>query len=237
MRVPRDRSAAAQARHFVRDTLGEWGIDGDVLDDCQLLVSELVTNSILHARSDAVVSLERSAESLRVSVCDASSVAPERRECGPGDIAGRGLLLVERLAQRWGWSPTGAANVCGSRSTRELLDHEQVDEAGDLEHSHHSRRGLPEYEFLPGGIGALLGLDEQADAGRVDEVDPRQVDDDRRGSAIAEVEERVAQRCRSSDVELAGNQHDRPGHVAGAVALDGHGEIGTLVFGHARSVA
>jgi anti-sigma regulatory factor (Ser/Thr protein kinase) len=102
MRVPRDRSAAAQARHFVRDTLGEWGIDGDVLDDCQLLVSELVTNSILHARSDAVVSLERSAESLRVSVCDASSVAPERRECGPGDIAGRGLLLVERLAQRWG---------------------------------------------------------------------------------------------------------------------------------------
>jgi anti-sigma regulatory factor (Ser/Thr protein kinase) len=102
MRVPGDRSGAAQARHFVRDTLGEWGIDGDVLDDCQLLVSELVTNSILHARSEALVSLERSPESLRVSVCDASSAPPEPRVCGPDDVAGRGLLLVERLARRWG---------------------------------------------------------------------------------------------------------------------------------------
>jgi anti-sigma regulatory factor (Ser/Thr protein kinase) len=102
LRVPSDRTAAARARLFVRDTFDAWGIDGEVRDDCQLLVSELVTNAILHARSGALVSIEQHQRVLRVSVCDASAAPPVVRNCRPDDLAGRGLVLVARLSRRWG---------------------------------------------------------------------------------------------------------------------------------------
>jgi anti-sigma regulatory factor (Ser/Thr protein kinase) len=108
VRVPGDRSAAAQARRFVRETLGTWGVDGEALEDCQLLVSELVTNAFLHARSAAQVSLEQRAGVLRVAVCDASTTPPRLRDYGPEAVTGRGLVLVDRLARRWGVDTDGA---------------------------------------------------------------------------------------------------------------------------------
>jgi anti-sigma regulatory factor (Ser/Thr protein kinase) len=102
LRVPSDRSAAARARHFVEDKLGVWGIGGATLEDCRLLVSELVTNAVVHAHSPAVISMEHSAHLLTVSVCDESMAEPSLRQCAPTDIAGRGLMLVDRLASRWG---------------------------------------------------------------------------------------------------------------------------------------
>jgi anti-sigma regulatory factor (Ser/Thr protein kinase) len=104
LQLPPDHAAAARARRFVSDTLRGWGCE-DVVPDAQLLVSELVTNAVLHARSATRVTVERNGATVRVSVDDDSSAQPRLRELGPEAVTGRGLLLVDRIAQRWGVDP------------------------------------------------------------------------------------------------------------------------------------
>jgi anti-sigma regulatory factor (Ser/Thr protein kinase) len=102
LELPAHRSAAARARRFVSDTLVEWGVEDGAIEDCRLLVSELVTNAILHARSSAFVSLERKRRVVRVTVCDESTIEPRVREYALDAVTGRGMLLVDRIARRWG---------------------------------------------------------------------------------------------------------------------------------------
>jgi anti-sigma regulatory factor (Ser/Thr protein kinase) len=94
-------SSAARAREFVDRTLGEWGCDA-LVDAARLLVSELVTNAVLHARTDfeLVVRLHRGG--VRVEVSDGSSSAPVVRHYEDEAMTGRGLALVDELASRWG---------------------------------------------------------------------------------------------------------------------------------------
>ena len=107
LELPPDHTAAARARHFVAATLREWGCDNAVVD-AELLVSELVTNAVLHARSQATVSVERDGHGvLRVAVCDASPAPPRLRDYGPDSVTGRGMLLVDRIAHRWGVDVSG----------------------------------------------------------------------------------------------------------------------------------
>jgi anti-sigma regulatory factor (Ser/Thr protein kinase) len=81
-----------------------WGCD-DAVADAELLVSELVTNAVLHARSSTRVLIEREGTTLRISVFDTSPTRPRLRELGPDAVTGRGLLLVDRIARRWGVDP------------------------------------------------------------------------------------------------------------------------------------
>jgi anti-sigma regulatory factor (Ser/Thr protein kinase) len=80
-------------------------------EDCELLVSELVTNAVLHAHSGALVSMEGDRDHVKVSVQDESTDAPAIGDGRPSDIAGRGLLLVQRIARRW-----GVESVAGGKS-------------------------------------------------------------------------------------------------------------------------
>jgi anti-sigma regulatory factor (Ser/Thr protein kinase) len=73
-----------------------------VIDDIELLVSELVTNAVLHARSDARVTIELLDDRVRVTVADASPIVPRLRDYGPAAVTGRGMLLVDRLSDQWG---------------------------------------------------------------------------------------------------------------------------------------
>ncbi|WP_327066288.1 ATP-binding protein [Kitasatospora sp. NBC_01302] len=76
-------------------------------DKGQLLVSELVTNAVVHAtRSDQRIRLrlEVDQEQLWITVEDASDQVPQPRKSTDGE-SGRGLLLVEALADAWGWGP------------------------------------------------------------------------------------------------------------------------------------
>jgi anti-sigma regulatory factor (Ser/Thr protein kinase) len=111
LQLPPDHAAASRARHFVCDTLRAWGCD-DAIPDAELLVSELVTNAVLHARSATRVTIERDGERngsvLRFSVYDASPTRPRLRDYGPQAVTGRGLLLVDRIARRWGVDPQDA---------------------------------------------------------------------------------------------------------------------------------
>lgn len=93
--------SAGSARRFVAETLQRWDAASD-LDTVSLLVSELVSNAIIHAQSDFEVSVMLRSHSIRVEVGDQSVVVPVPRDAEPDDVSGRGMALVDALATGWG---------------------------------------------------------------------------------------------------------------------------------------
>jgi anti-sigma regulatory factor (Ser/Thr protein kinase) len=100
-RFPHSYASAGEARRFVAETFGGWGLHQLVADAC-LVASELVTNVVRHARSDIAVALSRVPGAARVAVGDADPRPPIRRDPSPSVPDGRGLKVVEALARRWG---------------------------------------------------------------------------------------------------------------------------------------
>lgn len=93
--------SAAAARRLVADTLGRWGCD-TLVETARLLVSELVTNAVLHARTPMTVVVGLRRGGVRVEVHDGSAGPPVLREYGDEAMTGRGLSLVAELSDRWG---------------------------------------------------------------------------------------------------------------------------------------
>lgn len=110
---PTERAPAA-ARHSLDRLAGR--LDPDGLETMRLLVSELVTNSVRHARLEdggwINVSVHETPRALRVAVTD-PGVGFEQRPGPPqaGDPSGWGLHIVEQLADRWGVSHDGETRV------------------------------------------------------------------------------------------------------------------------------
>ena len=100
--LPRDASAAAAARRELRERLA-GRLPRRVLDDLALVVSELVTNAVLHGQGGIRLRLQVDAENVRGEVVDAGGgFAHELREAGRFATSGRGLPIVDRLTTRWG---------------------------------------------------------------------------------------------------------------------------------------
>jgi len=101
--LPRTTTAARDARH----DLGAWlpqRCGPATAETALLLVSELVTNAVVHTRSsDIAVRARCNADTLVVAVDDQEPAADEQ-DCH-SDASGAGLALVESLASRWGWEP------------------------------------------------------------------------------------------------------------------------------------
>jgi anti-sigma regulatory factor (Ser/Thr protein kinase) len=74
----------------------------DIVTTAQLLISELVTNAVLHGRPPVVAELEVGPTSLRVAVIDQGHDAPGLHEPTASDDHGRGLQIVRQLADDWG---------------------------------------------------------------------------------------------------------------------------------------
>jgi anti-sigma regulatory factor (Ser/Thr protein kinase) len=93
--------AASQARDLVRDLLRQ-AQRAELTDTACLLTSELVTNAVVHAGApvELVVDLDRSR--LAVEVIDDSAAAVAPVDAAPYDTGGRGLALVDTLADSWG---------------------------------------------------------------------------------------------------------------------------------------
>jgi anti-sigma regulatory factor (Ser/Thr protein kinase) len=92
-------------RRLVREALSEWDLD-DLAHTAMLLTSEVLTNSLLHARTQIVLSIERTGPSaVTISVRDGSPILPRRRRHAQDATTGRGLELLDRLAQSWRIEP------------------------------------------------------------------------------------------------------------------------------------
>jgi DNA-binding NarL/FixJ family response regulator len=103
-RFEQDAQSPRAARRFVTQALTGWD-DGDLTDTVTLLVSELVTNAVLHAGSDVEVAVRLTAAAARVEVTDGSGDAVAPRDARSDEDSGRGLALVGSLARRWGVRP------------------------------------------------------------------------------------------------------------------------------------
>ena len=101
--LPADGRAAGMARAAVRDRLRGWGRK-DLVDVVVLLASELVANVVVHTGSAPGLRLNRDGLGVRVAVLDTSPVPPRRGQHSTLATTGRGLDLVEDLADDWGWS-------------------------------------------------------------------------------------------------------------------------------------
>ncbi|MFI0164417.1 SpoIIE family protein phosphatase [Streptomyces sp. NPDC017082] len=100
----------AEARRHLRELLHDWA-SAEQVDAAVLLVSEMVTNVLVHTDADALLLAEVTCEGdgrrLRVEVFDTGDDLPHKRR--PGELAssGRGLMLIELLADTWGVEPRG----------------------------------------------------------------------------------------------------------------------------------
>ncbi|WP_432032465.1 SpoIIE family protein phosphatase [Streptomyces antibioticus] len=100
----------AVGRQQLRELLHDWNSD-DQVDSAVLLVSEMLTNVLVHTDADALLVAEVTGVSgerrIRVEVTDTSDDLPHKRQ--PGELAssGRGLMLIELLADTWGVAPRG----------------------------------------------------------------------------------------------------------------------------------
>jgi anti-sigma regulatory factor (Ser/Thr protein kinase) len=100
---PAELRSATAARRFAERSLGRIGCSDATIDDARLLVSELVINSVLHAGSPTLVTLRCEGRSIRVEVRDESPRPPVRRPFSGSSATGRGLMIVDAVADRWGY--------------------------------------------------------------------------------------------------------------------------------------
>ncbi|PKV89068.1 SpoIIE family protein phosphatase [Streptomyces sp. TLI_146] len=105
-----DPEALSSSRHMIRAAVRAWGAR-ERADEIELAADELITNALMHTDGGAIVTVRVLAgpeRRMRVEVEDRSSALPRRREAGDSGVSGRGLMLVDRLADVWGVESRGS---------------------------------------------------------------------------------------------------------------------------------
>jgi anti-sigma regulatory factor (Ser/Thr protein kinase) len=108
--APGDPEALVSARHMIGAAVRAWGAR-ERSDEIELVADELIVNALMHTDGPAIVTLRvlsGPVRRLRVEVEDRSSALPRRREAGEAGVSGRGLMLVDRLADVWGVEARGS---------------------------------------------------------------------------------------------------------------------------------
>jgi anti-sigma regulatory factor (Ser/Thr protein kinase) len=98
--LPPTARSVPQARRHIASTLEHWHLE-TLVDTACLLVSELVTNAVLHARTPMTLAVARAGDGVRISVTDGSPVSPSLRRHSDTATTGRGLRLLDQLADAW----------------------------------------------------------------------------------------------------------------------------------------
>lgn len=107
--LPCTPESAPTARRLIRQALGAWALDA-LADDACLIANEMVANACRHTRSPLIrVSVTRlDGTRVEIAVTDRSRALPVRKPASPASpdaLGGRGLVLVEAIAARWGADP------------------------------------------------------------------------------------------------------------------------------------
>jgi anti-sigma regulatory factor (Ser/Thr protein kinase) len=100
--LPASPRSVPAARRHARRTARQAGLPEDTSDVLHLLVSELVTNAVVHARTDVRLHIVVTPEEIRVEVCDQADLQPRLRTHSASATTGRGLRLLGALASSWG---------------------------------------------------------------------------------------------------------------------------------------
>lgn len=107
--LDRDVRAPGTARRKVGEWLAVHQFDGDLIEALEVIVSELVTNAVVHARSAPELTVTVESGRVRVEVFDTAAAPPVPRQTDDGrHHGGFGLRLVGAFAHRWGWEPSGS---------------------------------------------------------------------------------------------------------------------------------
>lgn len=107
-----DAAWPQRLRRIVRASLTHWGRP-DLIETAELLLTELATNALRHASGlDIGVRVCLQGGHLVIEVNDGSPTRPELRQAQPNDENGRGLFLVEAMADSWGVSLDGTTTWC-----------------------------------------------------------------------------------------------------------------------------
>jgi anti-sigma regulatory factor (Ser/Thr protein kinase) len=99
--LPSSVSSPQLARAFLRSALQTWQLDG-FGEVTELLVTELVANVVTHVGAPMTLRVQRSPSRVRVEIDDSSAQVPELHHPDSADEHGRGVLLVDQLADDWG---------------------------------------------------------------------------------------------------------------------------------------
>ncbi|MFC9463538.1 ATP-binding protein [Streptomyces coelicoflavus] len=113
-RVPSDVGAVSPARRRVVAIVRDWDVPlvQDTVETLELLAGEVVANAVVHTGKGCQVTVSWDGARLRFEVEDAEGGLPtQRTSVGPHEESGRGLQLVDGLAQRWGSRPTPDGKV------------------------------------------------------------------------------------------------------------------------------
>lgn len=94
-----DPGSLSEARSFVSEAMTGWELDPG---DLPLIVSELATNALRHARTPFSVAIARVGPVVRLEVADGSSTLPSSPSVSTDSLGGRGLMIVAEFARRWG---------------------------------------------------------------------------------------------------------------------------------------
>jgi len=106
-RFPAQPASVTAARRFVTDAVIDAGAT-DLVDDARLLVSELATNAVVHARTEFSVTVHAGSGGVHVEVQDGDDRVPARAANAPGRgdaraESGRGMQLLDAAATDWGY--------------------------------------------------------------------------------------------------------------------------------------
>ncbi len=132
--------APGQARRFVTDVLRGCGHAG-LVHSAQLVLSELATNAVVHARSPFSVAVRCTDRRVLISVTDASPLAPRTLYHGSHLAPGRGLRLVAALASDWGAESTAPGKTVWAELTAPPRPHKTM--TADRSHASSRLRDVP----------------------------------------------------------------------------------------------
>ncbi|WP_231126346.1 ATP-binding protein [Motilibacter aurantiacus] len=104
LQLPGVAESVPTARAFLTDLLRRWKVPATAVEDVELLVSEVAGNAVRHGRGDVAVEVSKSADTVHIEVHDEERSMPQLvdSEVHPDAEGGRGMWLVDALAERWG---------------------------------------------------------------------------------------------------------------------------------------